>query len=140
MSSRNVTEYDLRRVQSGHHVVSATVCARDVTAHVPSSASSEHSLAPNAIQDISSCQPSVSRDTPPHAFSAATSNSRDSAHNAQHFQCEMCSRKFKRRQELKRHLSNVHKIGELKTFQCDVCSKVYRQKHNLIDICHTFTK
>ena len=47
------------------------------------------------------------------------------------FECDVCGKKSIDRYKLKRHLSTIHGIGDVKTFQCDVCSLVFKHKHVL---------
>ena len=46
-------------------------------------------------------------------------------------ECEVCGRKFTEKHNLRRHLSTVHGVGDVKTFQCDICSRVFKRKDNL---------
>ena len=61
---------------------------------------------------------------------AAQRKSRPEHPNAQ-FACELCRRKFTDKSKVKRHLSDVHRVGDVKTYHCDVCTKVFNRMHNL---------
>ena len=46
-------------------------------------------------------------------------------------ECEVCGKKSVDKQSLKRHLSTIHGVGDVKTFQCDLCSRVFKRKDHL---------
>lgn len=45
------------------------------------------------------------------------------------FKCELCERRFKRQEHLKRHVSSLH-MGE-RPYQCDICLKSFSRSDNL---------
>ena len=45
--------------------------------------------------------------------------------------CEVCGTKFTEKSSLRRHLKNIHDLGDAKTFQCDACSYVTKRRHDL---------
>ena len=46
-------------------------------------------------------------------------------------ECELCGKKYVKKQALKLHMADVHGIGKLKTFQCDYCATAFKQKVHL---------
>ena len=54
------------------------------------------------------------------AHAQSSSSSRPEHPDARH-ECEVCGRKFVYKTHLKRHLSTVHGVGDVKTFKCGVC-------------------
>ena len=46
-------------------------------------------------------------------------------------ECEVCGRKFTDKGNMRRHLSTVHGVGDVKTFKCDICSRVFKEKSTL---------
>ena len=66
----------------------------------------------------------------------AQSNRRPEHPNAR-YECEVCSRKFTTKGNLKMHLSTVHGVGDVQTFRCDICSKAFTQKSGLKDHIET---
>ena len=65
-----------------------------------------------------------------HYDTAHAQCSRPEHPDARH-ECEVCDRKFTDTSNLRRHLSTVHGVGDVKTFQCDICSRVFKRKDNL---------
>ena len=61
---------------------------------------------------------------------AQSSSSRSQCPGAK-FECDVCGRKFTEKYSLKRHLSGVHGVGDVKTYQCDYCQYVSNHKHNV---------
>ena len=45
--------------------------------------------------------------------------------------CELCGKMLADKPKLKRHLSVVHGIGDVKTYQCNACSSVFTRSDNL---------
>ena len=45
--------------------------------------------------------------------------------------CDVCGRSFTEKFTLRRHLSSIHGVGDVKTFPCGTCSKVFKYKHHL---------
>ena len=64
------------------------------------------------------------------AQSTARASSRPEHPDARH-PCEVCGRKFTEACSMRKHLSTVHGVGDVKTFQCNICSKIFKRNDAL---------
>ena len=41
------------------------------------------------------------------------------------YQCEICSKVYKQKQNLKRHMKNIHEVISCSVHKCDICDKEF---------------
>ena len=51
--------------------------------------------------------------------------------NAVTFECVICFKKMKYKNNWKSHMARIHGVGSVRTYTCDVCSKVFKEKRYL---------
>ncbi|KAF4123520.1 hypothetical protein GMORB2_6221 [Geosmithia morbida] len=102
---------------------------------VPTDAKVEETSIPDNEESTSDSSPSSGSDTPSASGGASKSSTRRGRKQSltddpsKTFVCELCNRRFRRQEHLKRHYRSLH--TQEKPFECEECGKKFSRSDNL---------